>query len=63
MPAQNIQIWPDWRIVRELGRGSFGEVYEINRQNGNYLEKVALRSSGYRRINRNYCSFVRTDLM
>lgn len=43
MPAQNIQIWPDWRIVRELGRGSFGEVYEINRQNGNYLEKAALK--------------------
>lgn len=43
MPVQNIQIWPDWKIVRELGRGSFGEVYEIHRQNGSYLEKAALK--------------------
>jgi len=43
MPVQNIPIWPDWRIVRELGRGSFGEVYEIHRQNGSYLEKAALK--------------------
>ena len=43
MPVQNIQIWPDWKIVRELGRGSFGAVYEIHRQNGSYLEKAALK--------------------
>ena len=43
MPVQNIQMWPDWKIVRELGRGSFGEVYEIHRQNGSYLEKAAMK--------------------
>ena len=39
----DIQLWPDWRIVREIGSGSFGKVYEINRQNGPYLERAALK--------------------
>ena len=39
----DIQLWPDWRIVREIGSGSFGKVYEIHRQNGPYLERAALK--------------------
>lgn len=43
MPDQKIELWPDWKIVGELGSGSFGKVYEIHRQNGTYLEKSALK--------------------
>jgi len=39
----DIHLWPDWKIVRELGSGSFGHVYEIHRQNGPYLERSALK--------------------
>ena len=39
----DIHLWPDWHIAREIGRGSFGEVYEIQRQNGPYLERAALK--------------------
>lgn len=39
----DIQLWPDWKIVREIGSGSYGKVYEIHRQNGVYLERAALK--------------------
>lgn len=35
--------WPDWKIVRTLGHGSFGTVYEIERDNLGYIEKAALK--------------------
>ena len=25
------QKWPDWRVVKTLGAGSFGSVYQIER--------------------------------
>lgn len=43
MAGNELQLWPGWRIVRELGAGSFGKVYEIHRQNGVHLEKAALK--------------------
>ena len=43
MYEAEIHLWPDWHIIREIGRGSFGRVYEIHRQNGEYLEKAALK--------------------
>lgn len=43
MPEMRIEIWPDWKIIRTLGSGSFGQVFEIHRQNGSYLEKAALK--------------------
>ena len=39
----DIRLWPDWKIARVIGRGSFGEVYEIHRQNGPYVERAALK--------------------
>ena len=24
-------VWPEWQIVRQIGRGSFGIVYEADR--------------------------------
>ena len=36
-------IWPGWETVRLIGRGSFGEVYEIRRQVFDDTEKAALK--------------------
>ena len=22
-------VWPEWQVVRQIGRGSFGVVYEV----------------------------------
>lgn len=43
MAYEDIKIWSDWTIKREIGSGSFGKVYEIHRRNGKYLEKAALK--------------------
>ena len=39
----DIQLWPEWHLVREIGSGSYGKVFEIHRRNGDYLEKAALK--------------------
>ena len=41
----NITIpWPGWTVVREIGRGGFGTVYEISRKDQfGYEEKAALK--------------------
>ena len=36
-------IWPDWKAVRMIGRGSFGSVYEIQRYIGSHLQRTALK--------------------
>ena len=36
-------VWPDWKVVRIIGRGSFGSVYEIHRYIGSHLQKAALK--------------------
>ena len=41
MAAQ--QTWPGWENVRLLGRGAFGEVYEIQRDVFGNIEKAALK--------------------
>ena len=44
MAGQDIFIpWDGWRIVRPIGIGSFGKVYEIERRNGNNIEKAAMK--------------------
>ena len=43
MMSIDICPWPGWNIVREIGRGSFGRVYEIHRKNDVFLEKAALK--------------------
>ena len=35
--------WPGWRTVREIGRGSYGAVYEIERDLYDEVEKAALK--------------------
>ena len=35
--------WNDWKVVRQLGKGSYGTVYEIERALGSYTEKAALK--------------------
>ena len=35
--------WPGWRTVGRLGSGSFGTVYEIERDNNGIIEKAALK--------------------
>ena len=45
-------VWPQWNIVRLLGEGSFGEVYEIQRNEYGRFSKCALKI--LRRDNRSY---------
>lgn len=35
--------WPGWETVREIGKGSFGAVYEIQRDLAGNLEKAAVK--------------------
>ncbi|WP_418490546.1 serine/threonine-protein kinase [Frisingicoccus sp.] len=35
--------WPGWETVCELGRGSFGSVYEIRKQIFDYADRAALK--------------------
>ena len=36
-------LWPGWETVRLIGRGSFGSVYEIERDIFGVKEKAALK--------------------
>ena len=36
-------VWPGWKTVRLIGRGSFGAVYEIEREVIGSLEKAAVQ--------------------
>ena len=36
-------VWPEWRVVRKLGRGSYGAVYEIVRDDLGSVNKCALK--------------------
>ena len=41
---ENIRIpWPGWTVVKKIGEGSYGAVYEIERTIGNMKEKAALK--------------------
>lgn len=35
--------WPAWETVRQIGRGSFGAVYEIQRTLFDEVERAALK--------------------
>ena len=35
--------WKDWKIIRRIGQGSFGSVYEIERNAYGFTEKAALK--------------------
>ncbi len=43
MTQNNMPIWPGWETVRLIGRGSFGAVYEIERDVLGETEKAALK--------------------
>ena len=43
MNRREYPIWPGWETVRLIGRGSFGAVYEIERDNYGHKEKAALK--------------------
>lgn len=36
-------VWRDWKVVRLIGQGSFGDVYEIHRELFGITEKAALK--------------------
>ena len=40
---ENFPAWPGWKTVRLIGRGSFGAVYEIERDVFGTKEKAALK--------------------
>lgn len=35
--------WDGWKIIRRIGKGSYGTVYEIERALGTYTEKAAMK--------------------
>ena len=37
------KVWSDWKIVKLIGEGSFGKVYEIVRNNYNIEEHSAMK--------------------
>ena len=39
----NKVIWPGWEVVRKIGSGSFGSVYEIRRDVFGREERAALK--------------------
>lgn len=43
MDNKNVITWPGWETVRVIGRGSFGTVYEIQRDVAGYIERAALK--------------------
>lgn len=43
MEGNKIVLWPGWETVRLIGRGSFGAVYEIERDMFGEKEKAALK--------------------
>ena len=41
---ENVRIpWKDWKVVKRLGKGSYGTVYEIERTMGSHVEKAAMK--------------------
>ena len=43
MNDKNTPFWPGWETVKLIGRGSFGAVYEIQRDVLGDVEKAALK--------------------
>ena len=43
MNAELSDIWPEWRVVRIIGKGNFGSVYEIQRNIGSHTQSAALK--------------------
>ncbi len=39
----NMPAWPGWETVKMIGRGSFGAVYEIQREQFGEIEKAAMK--------------------
>ena len=39
----NLPVFPDWKIIRKIGSGSYGTVYEIERELFGKTEKAALK--------------------
>ena len=39
----DMPVWPGWETVRLIGRGSFGTVYEIERELYGHKEKAAMK--------------------
>ena len=44
MDEQKISaVWPDWKVVRLIGKGSYGCVYEVERSRFGRVEKAAVK--------------------
>lgn len=35
--------WPDWKIIRRLGKGGYGSVYQATRNTGGIIESAAIK--------------------
>lgn len=41
--AEKMECWPGWETVREIGKGSYGAVYEVQRELAGTTEKAAVK--------------------
>ena len=41
--TSSLPVWPGWKTVRVIGRGSYGAVYEIQREHYGLGEKAAMK--------------------
>lgn len=43
MEQEKMLPWKNWEVVRLIGRGTYGDVYEIRKENAGYSTKAALK--------------------
>lgn len=49
LESQFPSVFQSWHIIREIGRGSFGEVYEVQRESIGFTETAAIKHISYPR--------------
>lgn len=43
MQQEKILPWKNWEVVKLIGRGTYGDVYEIQKREAQYVTRAALK--------------------